>query len=112
VSMAQMWTVISIMATAFAAIIGFSHRAMTEQGKTLGSKMDGLRGEINAQMDGLRSEFNGLRGEVRAQIDGLRGEMNARFDHLTTRVEKVESIEREVHTLSLKVMGREIPPEN
>jgi hypothetical protein len=36
------------MATAFAAMIGLSYRAMTEQGKTLGAKLNGLRGEINA----------------------------------------------------------------
>jgi hypothetical protein len=59
----------------------------------------------------LRNEFDSLRSEVHAQIDGLRGEMIARFDHLTTRVEKVESIDREVHALSIKEMRWETSPE-
>jgi hypothetical protein len=125
--MAQMWAALGIMATAFAAMIGFSYRAMTEQGKTLGAQIDGLRGEVNAQIGGLRGEVNarieglcsevnaridGLRSEVTAQFAGLRSEMNGRFDNLTARVEKVESIDREVHALSIKVKGREIPRES
>lgn len=123
-SMAQMWTVIGVMATAFAAMIGFSYRAMTEQGKTLAARIDGLRDEVAAQIGGVRSEvaaqiegvrreftaqFEGLRAEFGAQFQGLRAEMNARFDHLTTRVEKVESIDREVHALSIKVMALDGP---
>jgi hypothetical protein len=136
VSMAQMWTVIGVMATAFAAMIGFSYRVMTEQGKALAARLegfggefngrlDGLRGEVNAQIGGFRGEVNaqigglrnevnaqigGLRNEVSAQIQGLRAEMNERFDHLNVRVDKVESIDREVHALSIKVMGLETPP--
>lgn len=115
-SMVQMWTVIGIMAVAFAAILGLSYWTMIEQGKTLMARIDGSCGEINARMDGLRSEvtaqMDGLRDEVRAQIDGLRGEMKARFDHLTMRVEQVESIDREVHALSIKVRGHETQLEN
>jgi hypothetical protein len=82
-SMAQMWTVIGIMATAFAAMIGFWYRAMTEQRKTLMARMDGSCGELNARMDGLRGEFDGLRGEFTS-----------------------------LHALSIKVRGQQIPPGN
>jgi hypothetical protein len=99
VSMAQMWTAIGIMATAFAAMIGFSYRAMTEQGKTLATRMDGLRAEFNAHFQGLRAEMN-------ARFDNL----TVRMDNLTMRVDKVESIDREVHALSIKVMGLGAPP--
>ena len=92
--MAQMWTAIGIMATAFAAMIGFSYRAMIEQGKAITAQIAGLHGEVGAQMDGLRRE------------------MNARFDHLSTRMDKVESIDRGVHALSIKVMGGDRPSEN
>ena len=115
-SMAQMWTVIGVMATAFAAMIGFSHWAMTEQGRALAARLEGFGGEFGARLDGLRGEVNaqigGLRNEVSAQLQGLRAEMNERFDHLNLRVDKVESIDREVHALSIKVMGLDRPQED
>jgi hypothetical protein len=67
---------------------------------------------MTEQGKGVSGQVVGLRGEVNAQIDGLRREMNARFDHLSMRMDKVESIDREVHALSIKVMGRDQPPED
>jgi hypothetical protein len=68
---------------------------------------------VHANIDGLRNEarinIDGLRNEVHANIDGLRNEMIARFDHLDVRLAKVESIDREVHTLALKVFGEDPP---
>jgi hypothetical protein len=55
--MAQTWTVIGIMATAFAAMIGFAYRTMTEQGKALSAQIECLRSDLDAQIGGLRGEF-------------------------------------------------------
>jgi hypothetical protein len=125
--MAQVWTLIGIMAVAFTAMIGFSYRAMVEQGKAITAQVTGFRGEVNAQIDGLRggvnaqidslrggvnTQIDGLRGEVNTQFDGFRREVNARFDHLSMRMDKIESIDRRVHALSIKVMGRDQPPED
>jgi hypothetical protein len=106
--MAQMWAVIGIMATAFAAMIRYSHRAMTETGKTLTTQVAGLRNEMNARFDAVNIKFEA----VDHRFDAVAHRFDAvdqRFDRLEARFEKLEThvatLDRDVHALSIKVMG-------
>jgi hypothetical protein len=109
-NMAQVWSVIGFLATSLAAMVAMMYRSMSIHGRQMTDALDGLRSE-------MRTGSEGLRHEMKAGINGLRGEMIARFekvdqrfDHMEARLAKVETIDREVHALSLKVFGQEGPP--
>jgi hypothetical protein len=118
VTMAQTWAVIGIMATAFAAMISFSHRAMTATGRVLAAQLDGLRNEMNARFDAVDQRFDAVDhrfdgaerrfAAVDQRFDRLEAQVEARFEKLGSHV---ATLDRDVHALSIKVMGGDRPAE-
>jgi predicted nuclease with TOPRIM domain len=68
----------------------------------LGRRIDGLRGELKAEMAELRGEVVELRGELKAEMAELRGEVvELRGEVVELRGEVVE-LRGEVRTLSVR----------
>jgi hypothetical protein len=131
-TVAQMWTIIGVMATAVAAMVTFSMTMVTKvfgsmRGELTGeirglrneltSEIGGLRSEMRSEISGLRSEIGGLRNEMHSEIAGLRSEMVVRTDAISARLDrelvplraKVDLIDRDVYALTVKVFGGEPP---
>ncbi|MQA83855.1 MAG: hypothetical protein GEV03_04260 [Streptosporangiales bacterium] len=99
-TMSQVWAVIGIMGAAFAAMIGLVFRAMSQHGRALTAEV----GTIHHKIDGLRNEMTAKFDHVFERIDSLSG----RVERLET---KVETLDRDVHSLTIRVMGNEPPKE-
>jgi hypothetical protein len=92
-SMAQAWSLIGLLATAFGGIIFVTHRGMSYG-------LDGLRNEMVARFEKVDEGFE--------QVD-------KRFDRIEARLDRVESTNRDldhdVRALNRAVLGGKTPPE-
>jgi hypothetical protein len=94
--MAHTWSLLGFLATSLVAMVATMFRSMSIHRRQL--------------TDSIDTAVAGLRSEVHTGLDGLRNEMIARFEHVVSRLDKAETIDREVHALSLRMFGQEGPP--
>ena len=97
-TMAQVWSVIGLLATAFAGMIALVFRAMAAQ-----------RREHTAEIKGTHEKIDGAFAVLCEKIDGLRNETVARFLRFEGLPEKVDRLDRDVQALTIKVLGGEPP---
>ena len=73
-------------------------RALANEVKNQGEKIDGLRQDTGEKIENLRKEIGNLRAETGEKIDSFRAEMNRRFDYIESSFrldERVSLLEAE-----------------
>lgn len=104
-SMAQAWSLIGLLATAFGALIVTTHRSMSlnvkQLSETLSYGLSGLRNEMVARFEKVDERFE--------RIDERFERVDKRFDRIEDRLSKVESttgeLDHDVRALNRAVLG-------
>ena len=108
--MAQAWSLIGLLATAFGALIVATHRSMSfntkQLSETLSYGLTGLRNEMVARFEKVDERFE--------QVDERFERIERQLDKVESRLDKVESatgeLDHDVRALNRAVLGNQSPP--